>query len=44
MYDRIIDKNNPNSALKVQDAIGDKPSSVNTRFKLKKKREMSMRL
>lgn len=42
MYDRIIDKNNPNSALKVQDAIGDKPSSVNTRFKLKKKREISV--
>lgn len=42
MYDRIIDKNNPNSALKVQDAIGDKPSSVNTRFKLKKKREISI--
>lgn len=42
MYDRIIDKNNPNSALKVQDSIGDKPSSVNTRFKLKKKREISV--
>lgn len=42
MYDRIIDRNNPNSALKVQDAIGDKPSSVNTRFKLKKKREISV--
>ncbi|MEE0937594.1 MAG: methylmalonyl Co-A mutase-associated GTPase MeaB [Bacteroidales bacterium] len=42
MYDRIIDKNNPNSALKVQDAIGDKPSSVNTRFKLKKKREIGV--
>jgi LAO/AO transport system kinase len=42
MYDRIIDKNNPNSALKVQDAIGDKPSSVNARFKLKKKREISV--
>ncbi|MEE1093897.1 MAG: methylmalonyl Co-A mutase-associated GTPase MeaB [Bacteroidales bacterium] len=42
MYNRIIDKNNPNSALKVQDAIGDKPSSVNTRFKLKKKREISV--
>lgn len=42
MYDRIIDKNNPNSALKVQDAIGDKPPSVNTRFKLKKKREISV--
>lgn len=42
MYDRIIDKNNPNSALKVQDAIGDKPSSVNTRFKLKKRREISV--
>lgn len=42
MYDRIIDKNNPNSALKVQDAIGDKPSSVNTRFKLKRKREISV--
>lgn len=42
MYDRIIDKNNPDSALKVQEAIGDKPSSVNTRFKLKKKREISV--
>lgn len=42
MYDRIIDKNNPDSALKVQEAIGDKPSSVNTRFKLKKKRIISI--
>lgn len=42
MYDRIIDKNNPDSALKVQEAIGDKPSSVNTRFKLKKRRIISI--
>ncbi len=44
MYDRIIDKDNPNSALKVQEAIGEKPSSVNTNYiaKLKKRRIISI--
>ncbi len=44
MYDRIIDKNNPNSALKVQEALPEMPSQVNKDYilKLKKKRELSV--
>lgn len=44
MYDKIIDKNNPDSALSVQEAIGKKPSDVNTQYiaRLKKRREISV--
>jgi LAO/AO transport system kinase len=44
MYDRIIDKNNPNSALKVQEALPEMPSQVNKNyiFKLKKRKELSV--
>ncbi len=44
MYDRIIDKNNPNSALKVQEALAEMPSQVNKDyiFKLKKRKELSV--
>jgi LAO/AO transport system kinase len=44
MYDRIIDKDNPNSALKVQEAIGEKPSPVNTNYiaRLKKRKVISI--
>ncbi len=44
MYDRIIDKNNPNSALKVQEALPEMPSQVNKDYilKLKKRRELSV--
>ncbi len=33
MYDKIIDANNPDSALKVQGAIGEKPSAINPYFR-----------
>ncbi len=44
MYDKIIDANNPDSALKVQNAMGEKPSAISpylnrSRFKRK---EMSV--
>ena len=44
MYDRIIDKDNPNSALKVQAALSEQPSQVNKDyvFKLKKRKELSV--
>lgn len=44
MYDKIIDENNSDSALKVQQAIGEKPSSVNSLYleRLKKRKEISV--
>ena len=44
MYDRIIDKDNPNSALKVQAALSEQPAQVNKDyvFKLKKRKELSV--
>lgn len=44
MYDKIIDKDNPNSALKVQSALEHRPSSVNEEYvlRLKKKKERSV--
>ena len=44
MYDKIIDEDNPDTALKVQQAMGEKPSSVSNLYlaKLKKRKEISV--
>lgn len=44
MYDKIIDEDNPDTALKVQQAMGEKPSSVSNLYleRLKKRKEISV--